>query len=69
MFHGVSGGVAYFPFNMISTNFWTSTTNLQNTAAAFHIQGSNGTLNTSAKTSSYRIIATRTFTVSGTTLT
>jgi hypothetical protein len=65
------GGVlTYSPVSLVSNSFWSSTTANNNSAAAYTMSGGNGIISaTSGKTSGFRTLACRTFTVTGTTLT
>jgi hypothetical protein len=59
----------YTPFNLAIDNYWTSTTMASSTTLKSYFVGSQGTIARSAITGSFKTIAVRTFTVTGTTLT
>lgn len=62
--------IGYSPFNVnsIYNTLWTSSTYLQNTAAAFYLTQASGIINFQTKTSLASWLPCRTFTVTGTTL-
>lgn len=62
------GDLNYAPFNLGGINIWTSTTQGTFTTAAIN-RATTGSLATTSKTVGLRTIATRDFTVTGTTLT
>ena len=57
----------YSPFNIIASNFWSSTTNVNNTTYAYQFVNNSFALS-ELKVYSARFLAVRTFTVTGTTL-
>jgi hypothetical protein len=59
----------YFPMNqVVNQTYWTSTTYTFSATVAITIVGNGGSVSRSAKTATYRTIASRNFTVTGTTL-
>jgi len=60
----------YSPFNNSTTNlnYWTSTTSPTSTVSAYNVNSNNSVITSTGKTTSYRYIPCRTFTVTGTTL-
>ena len=66
---GVTTYTDYAPFNLAVDNYWSSTTMANSTTLKAYFVGSQGTIARSAITGSFKTIATRTFTVTGTTLT
>jgi hypothetical protein len=64
------GALTYSPINLVTNSFWSSTTVSNNSAAAYTMAGGVGLVSSgNAKTSGFRTLACRNFTVTGTTLT
>jgi hypothetical protein len=69
-YEGSNRALNYAPFNLSTAiSFWTSTTYVNTTTSAFVQTNDSFILTTAPKTASYRTMAVRTFTVTGTTLT
>jgi hypothetical protein len=62
--------LTYSPINLVINTFWTSTTSVNNSNNAYSMSGAVGIVSSgNSKTSGFRTLACRNFTVNGTTLT